>query len=336
MDNNSIIRFAIVGSGWRSLFYVRIAKALPEKFKLLAMLCRTQEKADKMTIEYNIPTSTSEAEVLAMKPDFIVSAVNKTSMNEVARHFASLGIPVLSETPAALDANTLFETWNDYKNGFKIQVAEQYFQYPIYAKLIQTVQSGIIGNPVSIHISAMHDYHAASIIRKLLQCGCEDVKITGKSFDMLVTDTKTRYETLTDGKIVSKEEKHLVMEYESGKIAFYDFMSDQYRSGIRNPHILIRGTRGEICDDMLYYLNEDNLACSQKITCENPYEKVHLTEDEAAIATLMIDMKNFINNGNEAYPMAEALEDAYLAGLMTLAANNPYQTFETQARPWKQ
>ena len=131
IDNGSIIRFAIVGSGWRSLFYVRIAKALPEKFKLLAMLCRTQEKADKMATEYNIPTSTSESEVLAMKPDFIVSAVNKSSMNEIARHYANLGIPVLSETPAALDKNTLFDTWRDYKNGYKIQVAEQYFQYPI-------------------------------------------------------------------------------------------------------------------------------------------------------------------------------------------------------------
>ncbi len=46
-----------------------------------------------------------------------------------------------------------------------------------------------------------------------------------------VTDTKTRYETLTDGQVVDKEEKHLIIEYESGKIAFYDFMSDQYRSG---------------------------------------------------------------------------------------------------------
>ena len=30
--------FAIVGSGWRSLYFVRIAKALPERFELRAML----------------------------------------------------------------------------------------------------------------------------------------------------------------------------------------------------------------------------------------------------------------------------------------------------------
>lgn len=39
--------FIIVGSGWRSLYYVRIAKAMPNVFCLDAMYCRTQEKADK-------------------------------------------------------------------------------------------------------------------------------------------------------------------------------------------------------------------------------------------------------------------------------------------------
>lgn len=329
------IRFAIVGSGWRSLFYVRIAKALPEKFELLAMLCRTQEKADKMAQEHGIRTSISEEEVLAMKPDFIVSAVNKASMNDVARYYASLGFAVLSETPAALNEQALLDTWEDCKKGYKLQVAEQYFQYPIYANLIKTVESGIIGEPVSIHISAMHDYHCSSIIRKLLQVGCEDVKITGKTFDMQVTDTKTRYETLTDGKVVTKEEKHLVMEYESGKVAFYDFMSDQYRSGIRKQHILIRGTRGEICDDTVYYLNDQNLACEKKLTYENPYAAVGLTEDETAIATLMLGMKVFANGGPEVYPMVDALEDAYLSILMTEIIENPYQTLETKSRPWK-
>lgn len=35
------LRFIVVGSGWRSLFYWRIAQALPERFELCAMLCRT-------------------------------------------------------------------------------------------------------------------------------------------------------------------------------------------------------------------------------------------------------------------------------------------------------
>lgn len=332
----SRIKFAIVGSGWRSLFYVRIAKALPDKFELLAMLCRTEEMAKKMALENEIYTTTSEEEMLAMQPDFIVSAVNKASMNEVARYYAQKGYAVLSETPAALDFETLCDTYQDFAKGNKIQVAEQYTRYPIYQNLIQLVKSGIIGEPVSIHISAMHDYHAASVIRQLLGISLEEVAITGKAFSMKVTDTKTRYETLTDGTVVEKEEKHLVMEYESKKVAFYDFMSDQYRSGIRRPHILIRGTRGEICDQHLYYLNEDNLACERIITYENPYEKYGLTEDEAAIASMMLGMKEFAENGTEVYPMKEALEDAYLAILMTQIIEKPYHTLQTKERPWKE
>ena len=41
-------RFVIVGSGWRSLFYVRIAKEMPEVFEVAALLCRSEEKAQKI------------------------------------------------------------------------------------------------------------------------------------------------------------------------------------------------------------------------------------------------------------------------------------------------
>ena len=32
------LRYLIVGSGWRSLFYLRVAQALPERFEVCAML----------------------------------------------------------------------------------------------------------------------------------------------------------------------------------------------------------------------------------------------------------------------------------------------------------
>lgn len=43
--------FIIVGSGWRAMYYVRVAKAMPELFCLDAMYCRGQEKADKIAQE---------------------------------------------------------------------------------------------------------------------------------------------------------------------------------------------------------------------------------------------------------------------------------------------
>lgn len=320
-----MIRFAVIGSGWRSLFYVRIARALPDMFELTALLCRGQEKADRIQKEYGIHTTTSEDEIIASKPDFVVSAVNKSSMSDVVRYWAAKGIPVLSETPAGLDIDTLKAIRQDVENGARIQVAEQYFLYPSIKAVIDECKSGTIGEPVSLTISAMHDYHAASVIRRMLDTGLEDVAITGKTFFMKVTDTRTRYEVLTEGRVVEKEEKHLVMEYADGKTAFYDFMSDQYRSPIRNRYINLRGTRGEIINDTVYYLDKDNLAACKKLDITNPYGYAGLSEDEAAITGILLGMKNYVDTGKEVYPMDEALYDAYIGILMCEAGKPGYK-----------
>ena len=76
--------FIIIGSGWRSLYYVRIAKAMSDILCLDAMYCRTQEKADKMAEEFGIHTTTSIEECVGYKPDFAVVAVNKTSICDVS------------------------------------------------------------------------------------------------------------------------------------------------------------------------------------------------------------------------------------------------------------
>ena len=320
-----MIRFAVIGSGWRSLFYVRIARALPDMFELTALLCRGQEKADRIQKDYGIHTTTSEDEIIASKPDFVVSAVNKSSMSDVVRYWAAKGIPVLSETPAGLDIDTLKAIRQDVENGARIQVAEQYFLYPSIKAVIDECKSGTIGEPVSLTISAMHDYHAASVIRRMLDTGLEDVTVTGKTFSMKVTDTRTRYEVLTEGRVVEKEEKHLIMEYADGKTAFYDFMSDQYRSPIRNRYINLRGTRGEIINDTVYYLDKDNLATCKKLDIKNPYGYAGLSEDEAAITGILLGMKEYVDKGKEVYPMNEALYDAYMGILMCEAGKPGYK-----------
>ena len=119
------IRYAVVGSGWRSLFYGRIAKALPERFELAALGCRTEEKAARMREEYGLPAVAGEAAVEAARPDFIVSAVNKQGMCQTVRHWLAKGYPVLSETPAALSVEELAALWQLGQEGAKGQVAEE-------------------------------------------------------------------------------------------------------------------------------------------------------------------------------------------------------------------
>lgn len=202
----SKVRFAVVGSGWRSLFYIRIAKALPEIFELTALLCRSREKADRFRREYGICAVTDDRELMDSDPDFIVSAVSENSIAETAAKWASLGFPVLSETPAGLSVEQLEMLWDLYENsGCRIQIAEQYQFYPRYDAMIRLVQSGILGEPVSLDISAMHGCHAASIIRCLLGTGLEETGITGRTFFLPVTETRTRYEVLTTGTISKKD-----------------------------------------------------------------------------------------------------------------------------------
>lgn len=119
-------RFVIVGSGWRSLCYVRIAKALPEVFELCAMLCRTEEKAERMAKENDIYTTTSIEECKAMNSDFVVVVVNKTPIADVSKEWMEYGFTVLCETPAALDTDTLNELWAVHNSGGRLMVAEQY------------------------------------------------------------------------------------------------------------------------------------------------------------------------------------------------------------------
>ena len=127
------LRFIVVGSGWRSLFYWRIAQALPERFELCAMLCRTEEKAEKMHQEYGVPVSTSAEQCAALHPDLVVVAVNKASIAAVSTEWLARGFAVLSETPAALEEDALRALWQLHRQGAKLQVAEQYWLYPTLA-----------------------------------------------------------------------------------------------------------------------------------------------------------------------------------------------------------
>ena len=350
------IRYAVIGSGWRAEFYARIAQKLPDQFNLCMLLCRTEEKAARLRQELAVPASTREEDVISSRPDFLVSAVSKVNMTDTVIYWMKKGFPVLSETPAGLDFSRLEELWAlTQKSGCRMQVAEQYWLYPSWDAKIRLLQSGILGDSVSVHLSAMHDYHAASIIRHLLGTGLEEVQLTGKTFSLPVTDTRTRYAVLTDGAISQKDERHVILEYESRKTAFYDFPSDQYRSPIRNRTATIRGTRGEIIGDTVYYLDGQNLARQETIQSrqdpasgeilsitfngESLYTPVFgpcgLPEDETAIARLLLGMKEYVDTGREIYPMAEALEDAYIGSLMNQISPEKWYSSATEPRPWK-
>lgn len=343
------IKFIIIGSGWRSLYYVRVAKALPEIFELCAMYCRTEEKAQKIAEEHHIHTTTSIEECMNYSPDFVVVVVNKASIAEVSMEWMKRGFTVLCETPAAMDLETLNQLWDMHNQGYKLVVAEQYTSYPEYSALLKVVDRDIIGEPDCLNISLAHEYHGASLMRALLKVTSDmEFTVSAKTYQFPTTETLTRYDSYKDGRIADKKRTVATFEFANGKVALYDFDSEQYRSPIRKNTLKLQGSRGEIIDRTVYYLDGSNEPIISEIRVEKrgietEYENpnlhyveevtaVHfeddrvytpefglcgLAQDETAVASLMKRTAAYSRgDAAEPYPLRDALQDAYMAILL--------------------
>lgn len=307
-------RFIIVGSGWRAAFYARIAKALPEQFELLYMLCRSQEKAEKLARELDIPTTTSISACIEAKPDFVVVAVTKSSMTDVALEWLERGFHVLAETPAATNLKTIERLKNLGEKAKRLIIAEQYRLYPEYSAVLSVLEKGLIGEPTCLNISVAHDYHSASLIRAFLKIPCSmKYSVNSKIYEFPTARTVTRYERFTDGRVENKKLTVATFEFENGKVAFHDFDSEQYRSPIRKNTLKIQGVRGEIIDQKVYYLDENNEPQECDLPIETFFPGCNFSQDETAIARLMQKTVAYIRgSAPHPYPLEEAIQDAIM------------------------
>ena len=53
------IRFGMIGGGWRALFFVRIARAFPERFVCAGVVLRNPEKREAFAAAWGVPTYAS-------------------------------------------------------------------------------------------------------------------------------------------------------------------------------------------------------------------------------------------------------------------------------------
>jgi len=349
------LSFIIIGSGWRAMFYARIARRFPEQFRLMYMLCRSEEKAARIARDQGILTTLSVEECEKARPDFVVAAVSKTSMFQVTKEWVQKGFAVLCETPAGMDTGQLKELWQlKEQQKARIQTAEQYFRYPILAAGLRAVRQGKLGDPYGVRLSAAHDYHGASLIRHMLQIKPGPVKMWGKTYGFPVRETDSRYGAVTDGSVKERERTCIAMEFAAGKIAYYDFSGVQYHSFIRSRHVNVQGRDGEWNDTILRYVKEDHTPEKEQLLLYlspryeelesealrraaqkwNPVLELDQEQDEYAVACILFDMRDYIETGKETYPLAEALEDAYLWILMQKAAENPQTVMNAEAMPW--
>lgn len=310
-----MIRFGLCGYGWRAKVYIKLAKDNPHMFEIPLILVKDQKES--LLVKEDIKTTTDYNEFRNYEIDFIVNATNKTVNFDLTKKLLALGFYVLQETPFSIYENDIEYGLDNLLNS-KLQIAEQYYLYPRYKRMLEIIKSGKIGEVEEVYISTMHDYHAFSLIRKILNCENMNFVLYGKQYKNKVTKTKTRYETFKTGEIIDENSKTAILEFDSKKV-IYNFSSEQYRSPIRNRLINIKGTRGEIKDDLVYYLDDQN---EPQIDILNIESK---DEDLDAIKEVLIKMYDFTLGKGEAYSIKNSIEEAYVSIIMN---ELPYDEFE--------
>lgn len=288
------IRFAIEGTGWRAGYYLRIAKLLSSRFELVGMVSRSEERAKALSGELEINVTADKDSILAANVDFVVIAAKKDLLFELGKYWLGKGVPVVLETPAGMDEGTLREIEGEANSGAKIYVAEQYFRYPQILALTSLIKSGKIGNPEMLFLSYAHEYHGYSIARALLEPKGE-VTIKGERHEFDITRTLTRNESYTDGVTVKKPWDHLTLQWEDGKVCYFDFCPEEYRSPICTPEIKIQGDRGLI----RFFGKEIAEISTDRVAKQIVGQISYLNEENRAVCEPIIQMTRIVKTGEE-------------------------------------
>ncbi|MFD1276667.1 Gfo/Idh/MocA family oxidoreductase [Streptomyces kaempferi] len=93
------IRFGIVGSGWRAEFFVRLARALPERLAVAGVVTRSAERVAQLKAEWGVPAFRTVSELCAAEPEFVIPSVPWEITPQVVQELVEHEVPVLAETP---------------------------------------------------------------------------------------------------------------------------------------------------------------------------------------------------------------------------------------------
>jgi len=354
------VRIAIVGTGWRARFYLRLALAIPEKFQIVGIVTRKAENVDALIQEFNSSVFTSITEMITKsKPEYVVSSVTWAANPEVLTTLVSANIPTLSETPPAPDAEALRALWREVGERQLVQVAEQYLYLPGHAARLSATKSDVIGTITSVQVSSTHGYHAVSMMRGFLNKPFGATTVNASDFIAPLVDPLLRDTWNPDQSEKSATTTLATIDFGDGRSGLYDFTSNQWHNQLRYRRILIRGSRGEISNDELIRLESptsivksqfnrfqlghdlnldghdtEHISLNGKVIWKNPYLGKRLMDEEIAIASMMEAMGDWVrDSGPEPYSLADASQDH----LISLAIDESAKTgkpISTKKEPW--
>ena len=352
--------FGIIGGGgFRAQYFLRIAQALPDRFRVAGMLVRDADRGRAMEQQWKVPTYRTLDKLLAGEGlDFVVVSVRPTACASYLLELAGRGVPALAETPPAADLDGLVRLHERLTmQGARVQVAEQYQFHPLNVARSAVIASGRLGAITQATVSISHLYHAVSLLRVMLGLGYEPVTIRGMRFESPWVAGPTRSGPPTADTVTPSQRDLAWLDF-GDRLGIYDFTGNQHRSWIRSNHLSVRGTRGQIFDERIlvqdpscvphrYDLRRVNrgefenqegyflqgITAGQEWVYVNPFAPARLYDDELAIATCLAKMADYAAGGAGFYGLPDASHDHYL-GMMIERAVRTGETVTTVDQPW--
>ena len=352
------VNFGIVGRGWRSEFFLRIARELPDRFEIAGLVTRNEEVGRAIEQRWGIPTFRDIAALAAAtSPEFVVVSVPREVAPDIIEQATRLGLPALTETPPAADVESLLRVHRLTEDGALIQVAEQYHLSPLLSAQLAIAASGRLGRISYAMVAQCHDYHGVSLLRRALGIGFEDARITASTFDSPLAVGPDREGDPTNDTSVTAHQVSARLDF-GDRLGVYDFADEQYFSWIRKNRIVIRGDRGEIADTEVRSLQDfrtpmlseirrvdtgeggnlegkflRGILAGDRWEYTNTFRPGRLSDDELAIAECLVRMSDFVHGGPSFYSVAEAAQDHYLALLIAESVRTGARV-QSQKQSW--
>ena len=328
--------FAVLGSGRRCRFFLRLAATAPDRLRATGVVSRTAERGREVTAEWGLDTFRSLDELLTReRPDFVAAAVPWAQMPDAARAAVALGVPVLVETPPAPDLDSLRALWADVGGSGLVQVAEQYLLMPGHAARLAAVRAGAVGEPTAVHVCSTHLYHAVSLVRGLLGVDMEEVTVCGRAFPAPLVDPLGFDGWRPDATPEARTRTIATLDFGDGRHGLYDFTDNQWWNPLLARRITVRGTTGELADDRLVRLVEpatpveshlvyrrtgidlnlegnelDHVSLDGRVLYRNPFRGTRLSEDDIAVAAILEATGAWARGeGPPPYPLAQGCQD---------------------------
>jgi hypothetical protein len=354
---------ALVGGGFRAQMFARVVSAVPERFRLAGAVVRDTGRGAAFGESFGVPTWRSVAGARLDGVDVVVVAVSGSASAAVIADLAArtagdgAGPVILAETPPGVDTEELAALHRLVQDGARIQVAEQYHAEPLLSSQLAVAASGALGRVTQANVTISHGYHGVGVLRRALGIGFEDAEIRATTWTAPLRAGPTRAGDPTQDRLVDAVRTLAWLDFGDRQGAV-DFEDQQVRSWVRTTSLLVRGTDGELRDDVVRRLadpftpvrsrierldaggpgNQEGLflrgyGFEGRSVFENPFGRARLFDHELGIAVLLDRVGAYARGGPSVYSLAEAAQDRYL-DLQIQQAARTGETVRTTRQVW--